>query len=303
MKDQTLTTQGINSGLLGPEKSKKFLKQVFEKTTIGSAVRHEMRQAGTGQIDKIGIDRRILRKKVENTDDGQRQKPKFSKIEYATKAVRLPWETTEESLRENIEGEGLESTIHDLMTTQMALDTEDLYFNGDKDVSDEDEDYDFLKINDGWIKQLQTGSHLIDATQINEGMPSLDLFYKTVSAIPNKYNNGSLRWLAPPSFIQAWEKYLLELSIQKGGGLSESMMRAPASIPFHSVPSMEDDKVILTNPKNLIVVNTYDTKIRKTTEGKSAIMEDKRFYVIHFDYDNIVEEKDAAALLTGINYR
>ena len=42
-------------------------------------------------------------------------------------------------------------------------------------------------------------------------------------------------------------------------------------------------------------------QIRKTTEGKEAIMQDKRFYVIHFDFDAIVEELDAAAIVTNLN--
>ena len=64
---------------------------------------------------------------------------------------------------------------------------------------------------------------------------------------------------------------------------------------------MPDDKLLLVDPKNLIVVNTYDMKIRKTTEGKDAVMQDKRFYVIHFDFDTIVEELDAAAIVTNLN--
>ena len=53
-------------------------------------------------------------------------------------------------------------------------------------------------------------------------------------------------------------------------------------------------------PVDLIVVNTYGMKIRKTTEGKEAIMKDKRFYVVHFDFDPIIEELDAAAIITNI---
>jgi len=63
---------------------------------------------------------------------------------------------------------------------------------------------------------------------------------------------------------------------------------------------MPDDKILLTDPQNLIVVNTYDMKIRKTTEGKEAIMADKRFYVVHLDFDTIIEETDATAIITGI---
>ena len=58
--------------------------------------------------------------------------------------------------------------------------------------------------------------------------------------------------------------------------------------------------MILTNPQNLITVNTYGVVIRKTTEGKDAIMQDKRFYVIHLDFDAIIEELDAAAIITGL---
>ena len=41
-------------------------------------------------------------------------------------------------------------------------------------------------------------------------------------------------------------------------------------------------------------------KIRKTTEGEKAIMMDKRFYVTHLDYDPIVEELDATAIIKGL---
>ena len=63
---------------------------------------------------------------------------------------------------------------------------------------------------------------------------------------------------------------------------------------------MANDTILLTDPKNLIVVNTYGIKVRRTTEGKEAVMMDKRFYVIHFDYDPIIEETDATGIITGL---
>ncbi len=63
---------------------------------------------------------------------------------------------------------------------------------------------------------------------------------------------------------------------------------------------MPDSKIILTNPKNLVVVNSYNVIIRKTTEGKEAIMQDKRFYVIHLDFDPIIEELDATVIIKGL---
>ena len=131
-KAATIETTSLASGLLNPEQAKKFIQQTFEATTLGGLVRHEMRTAKTGEVDKIGIARRIVRKKTENTDDGYRAGVETSQIEYATTAVRLPWEITEETLRENIEGQNFETIVTNLMTTQLGIDLEDLYLNGDE---------------------------------------------------------------------------------------------------------------------------------------------------------------------------
>ena len=292
-----IDTGSLTSGLLNPEQSRRFLQQTFEATNLGPLVRHEMRTAKSGEIDKIGIDRRILRKKTEGTDDNYRTNVKTSAIEYNTTAVRLPWEITEETLRENIEGQGLEGTITNLMTTQMGIDGEDLYLNGDEEIDAANPDFDFLKINDGWIKQVSNGGHVYDAA---EGEMSLDLFYNTLAQLPNKYNNGRLRWLMSPHRAQEWELFLMNKVIGAGGAVPDSVYNSPASIPTVQCPSLDDKTILLTDPQNLIVVNTYSVQIRKTTEGKEAIMQDKRFYVIHFDFDPIIEELDATAIIKNL---
>ena len=47
-------------------------------------------------------------------------------------------------------------------------------------------------------------------------------------------------------------------------------------------------------------VNTYTVKIRKDATSKDAIMQDKRFYVVHFDLDTLIEELDATAIIKGL---
>lgn len=298
IRKAAIETGTLTSGLLNPEQARKFIQQTFEATNLGGLIRHEMRTAKAGEIDKIGIASRIVRKKTENHDDGYRADVKTSQIEYATTAVRLPWEITEETLRENIEGQNFEQIVTNLMTTQLGVDMEDLYLNGDEATVEDADDYDFLKINDGWIKQIVNGGHVYDASAEN-GM-SLDMFYKALAAIPNKYNNGKLRWLMSPRRAQEWELFLLNKVVNAGGAVPDTVYNAPAKIQTIECPSLSDDKIILTDPKNLIVVNTYGVKIRKTVEGKEAIMQDKRFYVTHLDYDPIIEELDATAIITGL---
>lgn len=314
IRKAAISTGSLASGLLNSGQAKKFLQQTFEATTLSGLIRHELRIEKKGELDKIGIASRIVRKKTEGTDDGYRAGVKTSKIEYSCTAVRLPWEITEETLRENIEGEDFETTVTNLMTTQLGVDMEDLLLNGDEDTPAEydtgqkesdgvtpimadTQDYDFLKINDGWIKQILNGGHVCDASAI--GM-SLDLYYKAVAQMPNKYNNGKLRWLMSPKRAQEWELFLLNQVIGKGGAVPDSLYKSPVGIPAVACPAMPNDKMILTDPKNLVEVNSYKVKIRKTTEGESAIMEDKRFYVVHLDFDAVIEEPDATVIITNL---
>lgn len=298
IRKAAISTGSLASGLLNPEQARKFIQQTFDATNLGGLVRHEMRTAKTGEIDKIGIASRIVRKKTENTDDNYRATVNTSQIEYATTAIRLPWEITEETLRENIEGQNFEAIVTDLMTSQLGVDLEDLYLNGDEATDSGNPDYDFLKINDGWIKQIANGGHVYDATS-EQGM-SLGLFYKTLAQLPNKYNNGKLRWLMSPKRAQEWELFLLNKVVNAGGAVPDSVYNSPARIQTVECPSLDDSTILLTDPKNLIVVNTYGVQIRKTTEGKEAIMQDKRFYVTHLDYDPIIEELDATAIIKGL---
>lgn len=299
LKDgETITTAIVTSGLLQPYQAKKFLKQTFDATPLMGAIRHETRTERRGEIDKIGVGRRLLRRKTENTDDGYRAKPEFGSISYSCNPVRLPWEITEDTLRENIEGENFEKITTDLMTKQVGVDTEDLIINGDEDIDASNADYDFLKLDDGIIKQIKDGGHVIDVAGATD--MELEMFYKSVASIPNKYNNGKLRWLMSPTRAQQWELFLLNKVINNGGVVPEALYKSPVAIPSMEVPNLADDTVILTDPKNIIEVNTYNIKVRKDATSKEAIYKDKRFYVVHFDLDTLIEELDATAIITGL---
>lgn len=292
------TTTIATGGKLNPEQARKFVQQTFEKTALGNLIRHVQREARAGEIDKIGIDRRILRAKTENTDDNYRAQPKHSKIEYSTTAVRLPWEITEETLRENIEGQNYEAIVTNLMTTQLGIDREDLLVNGDTAASGADED--FLKINDGWIKQIKADGHTTDLSSVQDGAMNDAVFYKALLEMPDKYKDNNLRWLMAPSRKTKWEQHLVEASRTSGAIVTDGLINNPAGHPIVTVPNFPADTILLVNPQNLICVDTYNVVIRKTTEGMNAVMQDKRFYVVHFDLDAVVEEMDATSIVYGL---
>lgn len=336
-----ITTQMVTNGLLAPYQAKKFLQQTFEATPFQQAIRHVMRTEKSGEIDKIGIGHRLLRPKVENSFNGETQGAKFGVIKYQTVATRLDWDITNETLRENIEGENMDSIITNLMTKQLGVDMEDLLLNGDEkaatatafsatetysagdcctndgslyrfikahapgawnasdvEIIGDASDTKFLGQNDGVLKFLKNGSHVIDAT--GETKMKLDTFYEAVAAVPNKFNDGTLRWCMSPTRAQQWELFLLNKVIDAGGAVPESLYKSPVGIPTQPVPMMPNDTVILANPKNFIEVNTYSMQIKKDDASVDAIRQDKRFYVVHFDFDAIIEEIEATAIIMNL---
>ena len=103
-----------------------------------------------------------------------------------------------------------------------------------------------------------------------------------------------------PHMKQNWERVLYNAAKANGSTLPEKFYEAPAGVPIETETMFPESKIMLTDPKNLIVTNTYSIQIRKTTEGKEAIMQDKRFYVIHLDFDAIIEELEATGMITNI---
>lgn len=299
MIEKAISTGSLSNGLMNPEQSKAFHRMVFEATPFSQLHRKEQRKAKNGEIDKIAIGGRLLRKKVENTDDGYRAGITTSAVPYNAQAVRLPWEITEETLRQNIEGENFEDTVMQMMTKQVGIDLEDLHFNGDTTSADS-----FLSINDGWVKQIRTGtgSHVIDHTAVGAGFGKATLFAVT-RAMPNRYKNQNLRWLMSPTRREMWVEYLTNRPTGAGDaallGVGDQVNR-PLGYGIVEIPSLADDIIILSDPQNFISVWTYEIRIRKTDQGKEAVMQDKRFYVVHFDDDPIIQELDAVVMLENL---
>lgn len=336
----TITTESVSHGTLTPYQAKKFLVQTFEATPFQKAIRHVTRTEKSGEIDKIGIGHRLLRPKTENAFDGVTASPTFGVVNYACKATRLDWDITNDTLRENIEGEDMDKVVTNLMTSQVGVDSEDLLLNGEEKASTAEAfsatkayaagdcvteagglyiflkshaagawnaadvarigdaaDKVFLGQNDGIIKMLGNG-HVIDVSGAKE--MELDIFYKAVASLPPRFNDGTLRWMMSPTRAQQWEMFLLNKVINAGGAVPESLYKSPVGIPSMGVPMMPDNTVILSNPKNFVQVNTYSMKIKKDDSSVEAIRKDKRFYVIHFDFDAIIEEIEAAAIITNL---
>lgn len=287
-KSTILSTQSGN-GLLLPEQASQFWRDAYEQMQLGAAVSKEMHRATSGTIHKVFGGQRTLKAKSENTAGADLAGVSYGQVGYHTKELRLDWEVSGKQLRENIEGASFEQTVSSLMLANVAQDVEDLSINGDEASVDG-----FVNLNDGFVAQIMAGGKKKDAGAVEL---SLDLFYAAIAQMENKYVNSNLRWVMSPKVKRAWEAKLLKDNIANGGGYIESLSNAPAGIPVLVVDKMPQDKILLVDPKNLTIVNTYNMAVKKDDMSKDVISRDVIFYTVQFDIDFIIQHAPATLAL------
>lgn len=281
------TVQYGHNGL-SYEQAKKFLQDAIDATPLLPRVRHEMRTARAGEINKMGIAGRIMQGKVEG-QAGTEKTVTHSMVPYHCKGQTVPWSINEEVFMDNIEREGYEDEVFSKMSAQYGVDNEDLSLNGNESSSDV-----FEKQNDGWIKQITDGGNVVTAPVLNN-----DMWHTIKQQIPSKYQNGNMCWIVSPKTRDFWQAYC-ENKALAGGNTNLLSINAPCGYEFIVSPKMPDNTVILTDPKNLILVSHTQVRVRKSTEGRDAVQADVRFYAIHSAADYIIEEVKATAIATGI---
>lgn len=318
-----ITTTDAAAGLLDPEQSSAFIRQAREAGPFGNAIRLEIKRASSGEINKVATGSRIIRAAVENDDDGYRVGATFPTVPYQTVKMRLPWEVTEDTYHENIEGQGFEDTMTSEMVAQFGLDWDDLDINGD--TEDVGADAPFLNINDGVLKQIEVANiagRNIDAQDINGGALHKGHFFEALYAMPNRYRSrGNLVWLMSPNRAVNWWEHLSDRATPAGDdlltgrtqGTGGSAARGPLGVPIlgstqnglftPGIPQWPDSVIVLANPRNFVRVVSWQVRKRRVTGETDAQLAalDKRFYVFFVKSDVIVEEMDAVVRIFDID--
>jgi hypothetical protein len=290
-----------NIGTLSPEQSSAFLDRIYVSTPMTQLQRNERRRSMTGTIAKMGISGRNLRKKNPGVDDSFETKPNFDSVAYAIQRYRMDSSIEEEVFEEGIEQDGFEDHWLNTVAGQVGRDLEDLHFNGDESSSDL-----FLNLNRGWLRQiaLSATAHRVNGGTINGGNISKDDFFAAYQALPDAYKAQSdqMRWFMSPTNKSRWLEYLTNRATPAGDAaiFGQGGALAPHGIQILEIPSMPNDRILLSAVRNFIVVYVRDLRFRKTTEGREAIREDKRFYAWFISDDPIIEEDAGIADIYGL---
>ncbi|AGK61496.1 phage major capsid protein, HK97 family [Archaeoglobus sulfaticallidus PM70-1] len=294
-----VTTTDLGTGVMNRQQANRFIQMVQEQAVLLKKCRVLPVNHPKGQIDKIGVASRILRSPAEGETVTSEASVTIGSVNYDTVKVMLKYGITNEAIEDNIERENLANTIAKIMAQQFSVDLEDLAINADTATDAANPDYDFLKIDDGWIKQGATGTHTYDhgGATINK-----DLFSQLIRTLPNKYRRPGLVWIMSPDQLEAFKDYLTNRATAAGDALLISDKEVmPRGFPVITPPKWPDDQVWLTIPQNLIVVIQRNITVRKTTSSDEVIDKDLYAkYAMTARVDFIIEEKDAIARAINI---
>lgn len=292
-------TVGGNTGaeIFTVEQASRFIDMAQDDSSFLSRLRFEKKKATSGTIPKLGIQSRILRKKTEMTKSSDDVEAEFAEVPYQTVEATFSGPISEQFLRENIEGQSFEDHFMNKLNEQYRLDVLDLAFNGDESSTDV-----FLNINDGFLKLLDTGAHVVDGSTINGGNFSDDYFYAMRKALPRKHFNArKYVWIMSDAQELNLLRYLKARNTSAGDiALLGGKELNPLSLKREIIPNFPDDVMLLVNPENLTIISTYDYKLRTTREGKQAVQNDAVYYALHCNLDFIILEKDAVVKLVNI---
>ena len=286
-EDPITTTTLAGGSLLLTGQAEKFIQMTFDAARTTQLCRTVTMGRDKLQLDKISIASRIARKATENEDQSEyTKKVAFGKLTLDTVKIALPWELTEDALEDNIEKDNLEDVVVGLMTTQYGLDLEDLYWNGD----DESEDA-LLSAFDGWLVQFADAQN-VDAN--STGSFDKTIAFDALRALPARYRKGpakaQLRWLMPSVQYDNYLEYVTSRLTPAGDAvLVDGQLKSILGIQVEEIAALPDTVVVLTDPKNLVVGVHRAVKIRRTDQGKSAVMTDTRFYCAYTRVDCKIE--------------
>lgn len=243
---KSIMTSDLGSSRLARSKQERFARTVSESTRILDVARRIDMTSHTHDIDRIGFANRILQRASEGQESTESSKPDFATNTLESKEVMAVAGVTDSTLEDNIEREGFENTLLDLIGDRTGIDLEELFLLGDTDSEDT-----FLNITDGWLKK---SANEITGTDFDTADPE-DMFDAMIKAVPKKYLRNRSEW----TFWVHWdiEDEYRNILRERGTGLGDSAQTTAQQLSYKGFAiedssNMPEGTALLAPSSNLV---------------------------------------------------
>ena len=251
--DLALADLQTDGGLLQPAQAQKFLRILINEAVLSKMVTFVPMRSPKQLIEKIRFGGRVLRAGTEAQAlaAGERAKPDLSLVELDAQLFKAEVRLPNEVLEDSIERGNFKQTIMELMAERIALDIDDVCWNGDTASADP-----FFAKLDGVRKQIT--SNLVDAAG---AVINKTLLRDALKELPSEFlrNKRAMRFLASNDTEIDYRDSLAERATVVGDRFLEQ--DAPvmySGVPMMPVPVSPEDlgggdkaEMVFTDPKNI----------------------------------------------------
>lgn len=287
-------------GKMNAEQANRFMTLMQDYSPFLKKVNFIRMAKTTRDLDSLDVNKRALRRQLENTDN-----PATGTVTHARRSLKavgviMPYDVTFQYMKENIEGENVNTTLAKMFAQRFANDTVELAFTGDESSDD-----DFISINDGWLKiaRNDSGTHKFDtegsADYLNTVFPGL------LSAMPDKYynlyteeNKSKIKIFCSPTVNRKYKQQLQA----RNTALGDALITGGKNVSydgFEIVPvAFIPDGVQIVTPYENLVYGIYGPSLE--VYNQVAPRKTRYEYTLLADFDMEINNPDA--LVIGGNY-
>lgn len=294
----TITTDTFVNAGLTTEQAAKFIDYVVDETTMKAKIRVEKFKASKREIYKLGVADRVMVPKIEAADPGVRFGVTSSTIALEPKRVTCPFELSEETLEQTVEGEDVEDRVIKMMATRFANNLEQFAWHGNTLGPARLHSYlrpggsstlymqdGLMALSNGWLKRAESG-HVLDA---QNGPITPDLLARLLNAIPEQYQKDErlMAFLASSQHARAYASYLSGRQDKVGTDALEGKVASPFGVDLEKIALLSAapyyvEHVVLTGTTPSALAHAPITNVVVTTSTLGINPE--AAYILTTDY-------------------
>ena len=242
-----------DGGYLQDEQANRFVVDLIKESVVLKMIDIRGLKSHTQQIDKVGIEGRVLRPGTSGValPAADRTKPVTDAVELQTHLMKGQINLNDEVLEDNIEAGTFKTTVMSMMSEHVALDMDFLVVNGDSSSLDP-----FTALLDGML--ISAVSHVVNA---GDNPLAKSYLKEALKSMPSQYNRNKTkqRFLTSEDAEIDYRDYVSDRATVLGDKfmLDEAPVRY-ANRPILGIPVFPDDlgggnnttNVLLLDPKN-----------------------------------------------------
>lgn len=302
-KESTIATIKKNLDIpMGVSDAEAFLVDTINQASTLPSLTPIYRDVATGNLDVLSVGRRKIRQAGRNDEATGTGSVSNRQIPYAVRKVKWDeWLQNDDVFYSvSSRNDNAETKIIDMIQRQLAVDLQDLIFNGDSSAVLEDGTTPdpFLSILDGFVKKMKGST---SKTDLADKEPEILDFVRHIQILPAKYKSiPGITWF----ITQTTNDKLVAMISNRQTGFGDAVLQDGkitrlAGYPVEVVAEMQGGFAALTPKDNLKPVFTRQLRYIRTADGSTAAAKDATYHVIYAYLDAIVKEIPAVAWMTG----